>query len=307
MKELVENTNIVIFIDELHTLVGAGSAEGSLDAANILKPALSRGEIQCIGATTPYEYRRSIEKDRALERRFQTIKVAPPSEDETLDIIQGIKDRYEEFHQVHYTDDAIRAAVFQSSRYITDRFLPDKAIDVLDEAGARVKLDNTVMPDELSELQRKIKVIVREVDTAISEKDFDRAAKLKEEEQSHRESLNVRTESWKLKNKATPEVLEKHVEQVISRWTGIPSESLQEEEMQKLLKMEEELPSARYQPGQRNFGPGPGHPTQPGRDEESEPPGWFVSVSRAHWSRQDRTGQVVGRVSIRDRKDVDPF
>ena len=144
MKELVENPNFVIFIDELHTLVGAGSAEGSLDAANILKPALSRGEIQCIGSTTPYEYRRSIEKDRSLERRFQAVRVAPPTTEETLDIIYGIKDRYESFHLVRYTDQAIRAAVYQSSRYIPDRFLPDKAIDVLDEAGAHVKLTHTV-------------------------------------------------------------------------------------------------------------------------------------------------------------------
>ena len=153
----------MIFIDELHTLVGAGSAEGSLDAANILKPALSRGEIQCIGATPPSEYRRSIEKDRALERRFQAVKVAPPTEEETSDIIYGIRDRYEAFHQVEYTDDAIHAAVYQSSRYIPDRFLPDKAIDVLDEAGARVKLQNTVAPEEVIKAQRKIKVIVRQM------------------------------------------------------------------------------------------------------------------------------------------------
>src|ERR671924_108511 len=140
MKELMESQNAIIFIDELHTLVGAGSAEGSLDAANILKPALSRGEIQCIGATTPAEFRKSIEKDRSLERRFQAVKVPPPSEEEAVRILQGVKARYESFHQVRYTDDALEAAVYQSHRYIPDRFLPDKAIDVIDEAGARVKL-----------------------------------------------------------------------------------------------------------------------------------------------------------------------
>ena len=140
MKELVENPNIIVFIDELHTLVGAGSAEGSLDAANILKPALSRGEIRCIGATTPSEYRKYIEKDRSLARRFQAVKVEPPSESETLEILMGIKDRYETFHHVTYTKDAMVAAVHQSSRYIMDRFLPDKAIDLVDEAGARAKL-----------------------------------------------------------------------------------------------------------------------------------------------------------------------
>jgi ATP-dependent Clp protease ATP-binding subunit ClpC len=241
MKELVENPSFVIFIDELHTLVGAGSAEGSLDAANILKPALSRGDIQCIGATTPYEYRRSIEKDRALERRFQTVRVRPPTEDETVEIINGVKSRYESFHQVEYTDEAVFSAVFQSSRYIPDRYLPDKAIDVLDEAGARVKLDNTILPEEVTELQKKIKVIVREMDTAISAKDFDRAAELKEQEQTERENLQVRTERWRLKNRSVPAVEKRHIEQVISRWTGIPVETMQEEEMERLLRMEENL------------------------------------------------------------------
>jgi ATP-dependent Clp protease ATP-binding subunit ClpC len=241
MKELVDNPNFIIFIDELHTLVGAGSAEGSLDAANILKPALSRGEIQCIGATTPYEYRRSIEKDRALERRFQSIKVAPPTEAETLEIIYGVKDRYEGFHQVQYTDEAIQAAVYESSRYIPDRFLPDKAIDVLDEAGARVKLNNTTMPDEVVDIQKRIKVIVRQMDHAISTKEFDRAIKLKDQELQEREALQEIQEHWKTKNQVQPQVTKHEVEQVISRWTGIPVTSLQEEEMQKLLRMEEEV------------------------------------------------------------------
>ena len=241
MKELVENPNFVIFVDELHTLVGAGSAEGSLDAANILKPALSRGEIQCIGATTPYEYRRSIEKDRSLERRFQAIKVAPPTEEETLQIICGVKSRYEAFHQVEYTEDSIHAAVYQSSRYITDRHLPDKAIDVMDEAGARVKLDATVPPEEVTDLQRRLKVIVRQMDDAISAKAFDRASKLKDQELLERENLHVVRERWKVKNCMPPQVMQVHVEQVISRWTGIPVTSLREEEMQKLLRMEEEL------------------------------------------------------------------
>ena len=241
MKELMENPTFVVFVDELHTLVGAGSAEGSLDAANILKPALSRGEIQCIGATTPYEYRRSIEKDRALARRFQAIKVVPPTEEETLEIIMGIKNRYESFHQVEYTDDAIHCAVYQSSRYITDRYLPDKAIDVLDEAGARVKLANTVLPDGVSDLQRKLKVTVRQMDDAISAKEFDRAAKLKEQELEERENLQVIKERWEVKNSVPPQVKKEQVEHVVSRWTGIPVSSLKEEEMAKLLRIEEEL------------------------------------------------------------------
>jgi len=153
MKELMENQNSIVFIDELHTLVGAGSAEGSLDAANILKPALSRGEIQCIGATTPAEYRKSIEKDRSLERRFQAVKVPPPNEEDAIKIIMGIKEKYEKFHAVSYTDDAITFSVSHSSRYIPDRFLPDKAIDLIDEAGARVKLRQTSMPEILGSIQ----------------------------------------------------------------------------------------------------------------------------------------------------------
>ncbi len=241
MKELVENPQFIIFIDELHTLVGAGSAEGSLDAANILKPALSRGEIQCVGATTPYEYRRSIEKDRALERRFQAVKVAPPTEEETLEIIYGIKDRYETFHQVAYDDEAIHTAVSQSSRYIPDRFLPDKAIDVLDEAGARVKLNYTSFPNEVTKLQKQIKVIVHQMDDAISAKEFDRAAKLKDQEMLERENLQVVKERWRLKNRVPPMVTKEHIEEVVSRWTGIPVTSLREEETQKLLEMEKEL------------------------------------------------------------------
>src|SRR2546429_4846970 len=173
MKELVDNPNTVVFIDELHTLVGAGSAEGSLDAANILKPALSRGEIQCIGATTPAEYRKYIEKDRSLERRFQAVKVPPPSEKEAIQILNGIKDRYEKFHMVTYNPGAIDTAVYQANRYIPDRFLPDKAIDLIDEAGARVKLRQDSLPKEMTEIQKKIKVIVAHMESAISNHEFE--------------------------------------------------------------------------------------------------------------------------------------
>src|SRR6187399_1988396 len=160
MKELTDNPNIIVFIDELHTLVGAGSAEGSLDAANILKPALSRGEIRCIGATTPAEYRKYIEKDRSLERRFQAVKVEPPSEKDTVQVLMGIKERYETFHHVEYSTEAIEAAVYQSSRYITDRFLPDKAIDLIDEAGARAKLREAELTAELGEISRVVRTAV---------------------------------------------------------------------------------------------------------------------------------------------------
>ncbi len=219
MRELVENPQYVVFIDELHTLVGAGSAEGSLDAANILKPALSRGEIQCIGATTPAEFRKSIEKDRSLERRFQAVKVPPPSEEEAVSILDGVRERYEAFHQVRYTDDAIEAAVYQSNRYIPDRFLPDKAIDVIDEAGARVKLrarrDAPPRDSFYDERERGASGFYR--------------APLGPSTLADDEDLIM------------VEVTKDDIEDVIARWTGIPITSLKEEETQKLLRIEDEL------------------------------------------------------------------
>ena len=217
MRELIENPQYIVFIDELHTLVGAGSAEGSLDAANILKPALSRGEIQCIGATTPAEFRKSIEKDRSLERRFQAVKVPPPSEAEAVAILDGVRERYESFHQVHYTDEALEAAVYQSHRYIPDRFLPDKAIDVIDEAGARVKLRVRREQGSLSDWSQ-ISEWSREPDAAFGI-----------EEESDDDEL------------VSAQVTRDDVEEVIARWTGIPVTSLKEEEMHKLLRIEAEL------------------------------------------------------------------
>ncbi len=241
MKELVENRNLIVFIDELHTLVGAGSAEGSLDAANILKPALSRGEIQCIGSTTPHEYRRSIEKDRSLERRFQAIKVAPPTEQESIKILNGIKEKYETFHQLRYTREALEASVYLSNRYIPDRFLPDKAIDLIDEAGARVKLRSASIPEEVANIQRRIRLIDGRIENAISAQEFEKAARFRLEEEMEQENLQVIRERWKLKTTNPPKVTRGDIEEVVAKWTGIPVSSLQEEEMSKLLRMEEEL------------------------------------------------------------------
>src|SRR2546429_7512003 len=242
MKELMESQNAIIFIDELHTLVGAGSAEGSLDAANILKPALSRGEIQCIGATTPAEYRKSIEKDRSLERRFQAVKVGAPNENEAVRILQGVKSRYEKFHMVNYTDEAIESAVYLSNRYIPDRFLPDKAIDLLDEAGARVKLRQATLPSEMTDIQRRIKFIVARMESAISSKDFDKAEHYKNQEQLERENLRNVREKFNISETTSMGVVTKaDIEDVVSRWTGVPVNSIKEEEMQRLSRIEEEL------------------------------------------------------------------
>jgi len=241
MKELIDNPNAIVFIDELHTLVGAGSAEGSLDAANILKPALSRGEVQCIGATTPAEYRKYIEKDRSLERRFQAVKVPPPTEKEAIQILNGIKDRYEKFHMVTYNPGAVDTAVYQANRYIPDRFLPDKAIDLIDEAGARVKLRQDSLPKEMTEIQKKIKVIVARMESAISNHEFEKAEIYRNEERLALEDLRSVKEKFNLDDSCVGVVTKEDIENVVSKWTGIPASSIKEEEMAKLLRIEEEL------------------------------------------------------------------
>src|SRR5438876_4197158 len=242
MRELIDNPQYIVFIDELHTLVGAGSAEGSLDAANILKPALSRGEIQCIGATTPAEYRKSIEKDRSLERRFQAVKVGAPSESEAVRILQGVKSRYEKFHMVNYTDEAIESAVYLSNRYIPDRFLPDKAIDLIDEAGARVKLRQTTLPGEVADIQKRIKFIVHRMENAIANHEFEKARFYSDEERKERENLRQLREKFNISETTSMGVVTKaDIEDVVSRWTGVPVNSIKEEEMQRLSRIEEEL------------------------------------------------------------------
>src|ERR1700683_3691159 len=241
MKELMESQNAIVFIDEVHTLVGAGSAEGSLDAANILKPALSRGEIQCIGATTPGEYRKSVQKDRSLERRFQAVKVGAPNEEEAVLVLQGVRDRYEKFHAVSYTEEAIRYAVYLSNRYIPDRFLPDKAIDLLDEAGSRVKLRQAMLPDEVSEVQKRVKFITHRMETAIANHEFEKARFYSGEERKEKEHLRVLRDKLKIDDSTTGVVTREDIEEVVARWTGVAVSSIKEDEQQKLLRIEEEL------------------------------------------------------------------
>ena len=241
MKELMEAKDALIFVDELHTLVGAGSAEGSLDAANILKPALSRGEIQCIGATTPAEYRKSIEKDRSLERRFQTVKVAPPNEEDAVKILHGIKERYEKFHAVTYDDEAVNFSVHHSNRYIPDRFLPDKAIDLMDEAGAHVKLRHSSLPEEVIDVQKRIKFVVHRMENAIAKHEFEKARFYSEEEQREQDNLRLLQEKYNIDEAATGRVTQEDIEEVVSCWTGVPVMTIKEEESAKLLRIEEEL------------------------------------------------------------------
>ncbi len=236
LSELQGSPDVVVFIDEIHSLVGAGSAEGSLDAANILKPALSRGEISCIGATTLKEYRKYIERDRSLMRRFQSVRVEPPDPGETMQILEGLRERYETFHKVHYSSEALRVAIAHSTRYITDRHQPDKALDVIDEAGAKVKLRRVRDTQQIRRLEREIQEVVQDMKSAISAKEFERAVYLREREVELREDLEQLTRSTEEGGRLT--VTTGDVEEVIASWTGVPVASLEAEEAERLMDME---------------------------------------------------------------------
>ena len=242
MNEISQNKNVVLFIDELHTLVGAGAAEGAIDASNMLKPSLSRGELQCIGASTLNEYRKYIEKDGALERRFQPVIVDPPTVDETVDILQGLRTHYEDHHRVIIPDDAVRQAAKLSDRYITDRFLPDKAIDVIDEAGARARIAAQVPPPQVEELKDELAEIADRKEGAIRDQDFERAAELRDEERALQEKIRAAQDEWEEERKRhRPEIAIEDVAFIVSRWTGIPVTRLQQAETDRLIQMEEEL------------------------------------------------------------------
>lgn len=242
MDEIRQAGNVILFIDELHTLIGAGGAEGAIDASNILKPALARGELQCIGATTLDEYRKYIEKDAALERRFQPITVDQPSGEEAILILEGLRDRYEAHHRVKITDEAIEQAVKLSDRYIPDRFLPDKAIDLIDEAASKVRLKSYTCPPNLKELEQRLETMKKEKDSAVQSQEFEKAASLRDTEQKLREELEQTKNEWKEKQGQTDsEVTGEDIAQIVASWTGIPVSKLAEEETERLLKMEEIL------------------------------------------------------------------
>ncbi|HAK61559.1 MAG TPA: ATP-dependent Clp protease ATP-binding subunit ClpC, partial [Nitrospiraceae bacterium] len=242
MKEIVQAENVILFIDELHTLVGAGAAEGSIDASSMLKPALARGEIQCIGATTLDEYRKHIEKDGALKRRFQPIYVQPPGVEETISIIKGLRPKYEAHHKIKIDDNAIVAATRLSDRYITDRFLPDKAIDVVDEAGARAKLNRNTYPAEIKSIEKKLKKLEQEKTLFSRIKDYVKVESIHEEEERLREILDGIHRDWKdSQEKNVPVITEEDISVIVSHITGIPLVRLEEKETSRLLRMEEEL------------------------------------------------------------------
>ena len=241
IEEVKNTNNVILFIDELHTIIGAGSAEGSTDAANILKPSLARGDFQVLGATTINEYKKYIEKDAALERRFQPVKVGEPSEDEAIQILKGLRDRYEAHHKVKITDEAIEAAVKLSSRYIADRFLPDKAIDLIDESASRVRLEGMTMPTDVKSIADKIKELEKEKEAAVASQNFEKAAKLRDEQKSLDEKLNTEKEKWHKDNQQGGEVTAEDIAKIVSDWTGVPVVQLTQEESERLLKMEEIL------------------------------------------------------------------
>ncbi|MBP9015021.1 MAG: ATP-dependent Clp protease ATP-binding subunit [Candidatus Atribacteria bacterium] len=242
VSEIVQSKEVILFIDEIHTLVGAGAAEGAIDAANILKPALARGELQTIGATTIMEYRKYIEKDSALERRFQPVYVDEPSAEVSVEILRGLKGRYEEHHRVKITDEAVEAAVKLSQRYIADRYLPDKAIDVMDEASSRVKLQATVLPESLKELEKEAEEIKKQKEKAVKNQDFEEAAHYRDEEEKLKKTYRDKKENWlKEVDNSRPLVEEEDIANVVSVWTGIPVSRLDTEEKEKLVNMEKEI------------------------------------------------------------------
>ncbi len=242
INEIAQNKNIILFIDELHTLVGAGAAEGAVDASNMLKPALARGELQCVGASTLNEYRKYIEKDGALERRFQTVIVDPPTIDETIEILKGLRKRYEDHHRVIIPDETLIEAAKLSERYITDRFLPDKAIDVIDEAGARARLAAQVPPPEVAELKDKLEGINGDKEAAVRDQNFEKAASLRDSEREVQAEIRRKQEEWERERQTRrPTISEEGVAFIVSRWTGIPVTRLQEAETARLLRMEDEL------------------------------------------------------------------
>ncbi|HJR43081.1 MAG TPA: AAA family ATPase, partial [Gemmatimonadaceae bacterium] len=242
MNEIAQNKNVILFIDELHTLVGAGAAEGAIDASNMLKPALARGELQCVGASTLNEYRKYIEKDGALERRFQTVIVDPPTVDETVEILKGLRKKYEDHHHVTIPDITLFSAAKLSERYITDRFLPDKAIDVIDEAGARARLAAQAPPPEVAELKGQLEGVNTEKEAAVRDQNFEKAAALRDRERELQSDIRKKQDDWEKRRQSYRPVLgEEEISFIVSRWTGIPVMRLQEAESSRLLRMEDEL------------------------------------------------------------------
>ena len=242
MAEIRKSGNVILFIDELHTIVGAGASEGAIDAANILKPLLARGEMQCIGATTLKEYHKYIEKDSALERRFQPVNVGEPTREESVEILRGLRDRYEAHHRVHITDEAIIAAVNLSDRYISDRFLPDKAIDLIDEAASRVRIKAFTAPPDMKEQEARLEALNKETEEAVAHEDFEKAANLRDQKKQLQNEMAERRKEWEQKRNSKVETVgEEEVAEIVSSWTGIPVKRMTESEAERLMHLEDIL------------------------------------------------------------------
>ena len=303
MNEVRRAKNVILFIDELHTLVGAGGAEGAIDASNVLKPALSRGEIQCIGATTFDEYRKYIEKDAALARRFQPITVEPPSKEDAIEILKGLRDRYEAHHRVQILDEALEAAVEMSDRYITGRCLPDKAIDVIDEAGARIRLRSMTKPPNLAELEEQIERLSIQKDEAVKNAEYEEAAELRDQAEALRAKKEEMQRQWREKAKEVDGVVDEEViAEVVSKMTGVPLTRLEKEEAQRLLELENELHKRVVSQDEAIKAISKTIRRARSRPEGSESPDGHVPVPRAFGRRQDAALQGAGRVHVRRRR-----
>src|SRR5213082_1953235 len=305
INEIAQNKNIILFIDELHTLVGAGAAEGAVDASNMLKPALARGELQCVGASTLNEYRKYIEKDGALERRFQTVIVDPPTVDETIEILKGLRKRYEEHHRVIIPDDTLDAAAKLSERYITDRFLPDKAIDVIDEAGARARLATQVPPPEVAALKNKLEHINGDKENAVRDQNFERAAALRDQERELQAEIRRKQEAWEKERQThRPTISEEGVAFIVSRWTGIPVSA----SWRRVTAAPHGRGNApdRGRPGRGDRGDLAGHPPQSRGTQGSQAADRVVHLLRADRRRQDRARPRAGAVPVRGLERADP-
>ncbi len=304
MNEVRRAKNTILFIDELHTLVGAGGAEGAIDASNVLKPALARGEIQCIGATTMDEYRKYIEKDAALARRFQEILVNPPSKDETIEILRGLRDRYEAHHRVQIKDEALGAAVELSDRYISGRYLPDKAIDVLDEAGARIRLKAMTRPPDLKELDAQIDQLGHEKEAAVAEQDFEKAAQLRDQADKLKKKKESITREWREKSKEIDGVVDEEViAEVVSKMTGVPLKRLEDNETARLLKMEDELHKYVISQHEAICAIAKAvRKSRAGLKDPKRPIGSFISRPHGRW--QNLAGQAASPLHVRRRERI---
>ena len=307
MNEIAQNKQIILFIDELHTLVGAGAAEGAIDASNMLKPALARGELQCVGASTLNEYRKYIEKDGALERRFQTVVVEPPSVPETVEILKGLRKKYEDHHRISIPDATLSAAAELSERYITDRFLPDKAIDVIDEAGARARLASQVPPAEVAELKAALEKVNVQKEDAVRDQNFERAASLRDQERDLQNQIRLKQEEWE-KGAADPPSGHRRgghrLHRVpLDRHPGHPAPGGRDRPADADGGRD---PRVGGGPGRGHQGRVPGHPALARRAQGSEPPHRLVHLLRPHRGRQDRAGALAGQVPVRRRVGPDP-